>query len=570
MWTYTWDGRGYLTGMTRKAGTSADSTVATEALGFGYDGDGRRTSKVRTLTYTSGSPRVESSRMLWDGWLPVMEERTVNGAGLTRRWYVWGRDVSGGLDGAGGIGGLVAIQEEGGRTLYPVEDGLGNITAVVNAANGATVARYDYGPYGEVAGESGEKDACPFRYQSKYYDSETELSYFGYRYYSAKLGRWLSRDPLGEAGGFNLYAYCQNDPVNGHDLLGMDPFTDAQKEQLIMADVLGNVSLIQESLGQLDRSDPFFAMGYRFGGVNSAHKFGEGMNRSVGFAASIPIGIVAAPFKFGANVYRVYQDDGTLDAASFALYSWNIGMVAEAWYGVDYFGEPIGLDDARGDSLDVAARLMHGGSGLMAFIPAAKGVSSLTLKTAGLTNSFARNSLSYTQRIPWRLDFSRGSLGYVNLGGGGWPIKMIPRIFKTNVAPKIITEVGAAGTFTTAEFGNAIVNNPIASHAYAAMQKNGIDVSLYSMLDDFAGSAGNGQVGINLAYNTTLNDALSTLIHEGRHVRLQANTGKLYGLRSIRSGEYSARSLEFFFRNGRRPNIIERTAIQQEIIKLEY
>jgi hypothetical protein len=40
-------------------------------------------------------------------------------------------------------------------------------------------------------------------------------------HYNPQLGRWLSRDPMGEAGGFNLYAYCGNDPVNGHDPLGL-------------------------------------------------------------------------------------------------------------------------------------------------------------------------------------------------------------------------------------------------------------------------------------------------------------------------------------------------------------
>lgn len=40
-------------------------------------------------------------------------------------------------------------------------------------------------------------------------------------HYDPRMGRWLSRDPLGEQGGFNLYAYCGNDPVNRHDPLGL-------------------------------------------------------------------------------------------------------------------------------------------------------------------------------------------------------------------------------------------------------------------------------------------------------------------------------------------------------------
>ena len=47
------------------------------------------------------------------------------------------------------------------------------------------------------------------------------LGRMGVRYYDPRLGRWLSRDPMGESGGFNLYAYCGNDPVNRWDYLGM-------------------------------------------------------------------------------------------------------------------------------------------------------------------------------------------------------------------------------------------------------------------------------------------------------------------------------------------------------------
>ena len=55
---------------------------------------------------------------------------------------------------------------------------------------------------------------------TKYYDTETELYYYGYRYYSDELGRWLNRDPLGERGGKNLYGFISNNPVNGYDYLG--------------------------------------------------------------------------------------------------------------------------------------------------------------------------------------------------------------------------------------------------------------------------------------------------------------------------------------------------------------
>lgn len=61
----------------------------------------------------------------------------------------------------------------------------------------------------------------PFRFSSKYADDTTGLYYYGYRYYSPVVGRWLSRDPIGENGGTNLYAFVGNDGVNGWDYLGL-------------------------------------------------------------------------------------------------------------------------------------------------------------------------------------------------------------------------------------------------------------------------------------------------------------------------------------------------------------
>jgi RHS repeat-associated protein len=57
------------------------------------------------------------------------------------------------------------------------------------------------------------------------YDQETGLYYMRARYYDPELGRFLSEDPIGIAGGLNLYAYAGNDPVNASDPAGLDPCT---------------------------------------------------------------------------------------------------------------------------------------------------------------------------------------------------------------------------------------------------------------------------------------------------------------------------------------------------------
>ncbi|MBR4171623.1 MAG: RHS repeat-associated core domain-containing protein, partial [Kiritimatiellae bacterium] len=61
------------------------------------------------------------------------------------------------------------------------------------------------------------------RYMTKRYDPFIGLYDFGDRWYSIALRKWISRDPLGEDGGMNLYAFCENDPVNKFDPNGCIP-----------------------------------------------------------------------------------------------------------------------------------------------------------------------------------------------------------------------------------------------------------------------------------------------------------------------------------------------------------
>ncbi|MCP3941583.1 MAG: RHS repeat-associated core domain-containing protein, partial [Desulfobacteraceae bacterium] len=86
---------------------------------------------------------------------------------------------------------------------------------------GSIVARYEYDPFGNVTFKDGpEADNNVFQLSTKFFDVETELYYYGYRYYSPALGRWLSKDSLEEKGGINLYLYCQNNSILYIDSLG--------------------------------------------------------------------------------------------------------------------------------------------------------------------------------------------------------------------------------------------------------------------------------------------------------------------------------------------------------------
>jgi RHS repeat-associated protein len=86
-------------------------------------------------------------------------------------------------------------------------DGNGNVSSLVNAANATTLAQYEYGPFGEVIRVTGPMaKANPFRFSTKYQDDESDLLYYGFRYYSANEGRWINRDPINEPG-FILSTY---------------------------------------------------------------------------------------------------------------------------------------------------------------------------------------------------------------------------------------------------------------------------------------------------------------------------------------------------------------------------
>ena len=145
--------------------------------------------------------------------------------------YVWGLDISGQsggrassqaeMQGAGGVGGLLAVVRPEGA-FYPCYDANGNITEYVDT-NGVVVAHYAYDAFGNITGQSGSMaDDFVFRFSTKYLDAETGNIHFDHRPYKPSFGRFISRDPIEEQGGLNLYGFCGNDPINKVDYLGMD------------------------------------------------------------------------------------------------------------------------------------------------------------------------------------------------------------------------------------------------------------------------------------------------------------------------------------------------------------
>ncbi len=145
---------------------------------------------------------------LYDGEDIILEYATV-GVTITSTHYVHGP----------GIDEPLALVEGGQPTFYHA-DGLGSIVALSNAS-GTIVQRYEYDSFGNRK-DMQNTIKQPYTYTGREYDQETGLYYYRARYYDAMEGRFISKDPIGFAGGdVNLYNYVQNNPIMFTDPTGL-------------------------------------------------------------------------------------------------------------------------------------------------------------------------------------------------------------------------------------------------------------------------------------------------------------------------------------------------------------
>jgi RHS repeat-associated protein len=185
------------------------STVGTSATTYLYDAQSRRIVKT-----TGGN----STLYVYDGWNCIAEYA---GATLSKT-RLWGTDLSGSMQGAGGVGGLLAERHHSGTvaTYHPTYDGNGNVSEYLDSS-GQVTAHFEYDPFGNTVVASGSIGLFDYRFSTKPRDSETGLYYYTYRYYDPVTGRWPSRDPIEEEGGINLYGFVGNDGVGYFDPLGL-------------------------------------------------------------------------------------------------------------------------------------------------------------------------------------------------------------------------------------------------------------------------------------------------------------------------------------------------------------
>jgi RHS repeat-associated protein len=200
--TLLWDGENRLTEVKNAAGTTLEKNV--------FDSGSR---KIATIV------GGVTTLYLYDAWNCIAE---YSGTALAKT-RLWGTDLSGTPQGAGGVGGLLCESQLSNAQIihyYRTYDGNGNASEYLTAT-GAIAAHFEYDPFGNTVVNTDTSNQFAYRFSTKPMAFTTGLYYYGYRYYDPMTGRWPSRDPIGKKGGVNLYGFIKNQGPNLFDYLGL-------------------------------------------------------------------------------------------------------------------------------------------------------------------------------------------------------------------------------------------------------------------------------------------------------------------------------------------------------------
>jgi RHS repeat-associated protein len=167
-----------------------------------YDGMGHRT----RITQRDNGTITRDRRYLWCG-SDLCEERDATGTNVVRRYFAAGMQVVSGTDLPLG-------------NYYYTRDHLGSVREMVSPQNQVLEA-VEYDAFGRAHHLVGA-DISDFGYAGYFRSPGGGPLLTWYRAYHPEIGRWLSRDPISEAGGLNLYAFVGNNPLNQVDRLGLD------------------------------------------------------------------------------------------------------------------------------------------------------------------------------------------------------------------------------------------------------------------------------------------------------------------------------------------------------------
>ena len=196
-WSFTWNAENRL--------IAAEKSGA--KLEFQYDYAGRRVEKKVYSGSTGNWTLDKHLKFVYDGYEQIeVLDGTNSDAILKKR--IWGLSK-------------LICDIHSSTAYYALGDANKNITEYLDSS-GNIQAHYEYSPFGKIATKTGTKqNDFDYLFSSEVFDTRTGLMYYNFRYYSLTLGRWLSRDPIEEEGGYNLYGIVNNNIINKYDMYGL-------------------------------------------------------------------------------------------------------------------------------------------------------------------------------------------------------------------------------------------------------------------------------------------------------------------------------------------------------------
>ena len=193
--------------------TSQDGRTAVTCL---YDYQGRRFEKKVTFNEST----ISHVYYLYRGYLQVAELNMMNPMPVLEKSYLWDPTEPT----ATRILMMTCWKENGmaaGEHLCFTHDALKNVTSIFDEQQ-VQRARYEYAPFGALITAQGDMaQENRFRFSCECMDDELELVYYNYRHLNPLDGRWISRDPIAENGGENLYGFVSNSPSVYYDYQGL-------------------------------------------------------------------------------------------------------------------------------------------------------------------------------------------------------------------------------------------------------------------------------------------------------------------------------------------------------------
>ena len=189
----------------------ATAVKGSNSLSFTYNDEGIRTSK--TVNGVVHTYHLAGSRIIAEEWgnnlIIYLYDAEGTPIGMQYRNSMYGESSFDTYWFEKNLqGDIVAVYNENGTKLVSYTyDAWGNVTTTYHNSGASTAAQYN-----------------PFRYRGYYYDSELGFYYLNSRYYDSETGRFLNADKFvnanGDMTGFNMFAYCGNDPTTNYDKTG--------------------------------------------------------------------------------------------------------------------------------------------------------------------------------------------------------------------------------------------------------------------------------------------------------------------------------------------------------------